>query len=50
MDILGEIAFPAQIANAASLLKCKSVAFTYNDPVVFLEYAVELDENRKEVK
>jgi pyruvate formate lyase activating enzyme len=34
-------AAPATIAHAASQLQCRSVAFTYNDPVVFLEYAVD---------
>jgi pyruvate formate lyase activating enzyme len=29
------------IARAASELGCRSVAFTYNDPVIFLEYAVD---------
>jgi pyruvate formate lyase activating enzyme len=36
-----ERATPETIANAAVELGCKSVAFTYNDPVVFLEYAVD---------
>lgn len=34
-------ATPVQIAEAAVNAKCKSVAFTYNDPVIFLEYAVD---------
>ena len=29
------------IADAARRLGCRSVAFTYNDPVIFLEYAVD---------
>ena len=29
------------IADAARQLGCRSVAFTYNDPVIFLEYAVD---------
>jgi len=32
---------PAQIVEIAKNLGCKSVAFTYNDPVVFFEYAVD---------
>lgn len=32
---------PEKIALAAKVLKCPSVAFTYNDPIVFHEYAVE---------
>ncbi|VAX06195.1 COG1180: Radical SAM, Pyruvate-formate lyase-activating enzyme like [hydrothermal vent metagenome] len=38
-DILASIATPETIARAAKELKCRSVAFTYNDPVIFLEYA-----------
>jgi len=34
-------ASPETIARAAARLGCRSVAFTYNDPVVFMEYAVE---------
>jgi pyruvate formate lyase activating enzyme len=34
-------ASPAKIAETAQRLGCRSVAFTYNDPVVFLEYAVD---------
>lgn len=34
-------AAPETIARAASRLGCRSVAFTYNDPVVFMEYAVD---------
>jgi pyruvate formate lyase activating enzyme len=32
---------PERIAEAADRLDCRSVAFTYNDPVIFLEYAVD---------
>lgn len=32
---------PKKIAETAKELGCKSVAFTYNDPVVFFEYAVD---------
>ncbi|MBM3660386.1 MAG: AmmeMemoRadiSam system radical SAM enzyme, partial [Actinobacteria bacterium] len=38
-DTLADAASPAAIADAAADLGCASVAFTYNDPVVFLEYA-----------
>jgi len=41
MDTLAAAASPAEIATAAERLGCSSVAFTYNDPVVFLEYAVD---------
>lgn len=42
MDILGEEAEPEAIAAAAVARGCRSVAFTYNDPVIFLEYAVDI--------
>lgn len=41
MDTLADSAMPDTLAEAASNLGCKSVAFTYNDPVIFLEYAVD---------
>jgi pyruvate formate lyase activating enzyme len=41
-DRLQERAEPAQIAEAAVESGCRSVAFTYNDPVIFLEYAVDV--------
>ena len=41
MDTLMDSATPEQIAGAAQRLGCRSVAFTYNDPVIFLEYAVD---------
>jgi len=42
MDTLADSAEPERIAVAARELGCRSVAFTYNDPVVFLEYAVDV--------
>ncbi|MCD9625019.1 AmmeMemoRadiSam system radical SAM enzyme [Rhabdothermincola salaria] len=41
VDRLSDAAPPESIADAALELGCASVAFTYNDPVVFLEYAVD---------
>jgi pyruvate formate lyase activating enzyme len=41
IDTLADAAPPERIAEAALALGCASVAFTYNDPVVFLEYAVD---------
>jgi pyruvate formate lyase activating enzyme len=41
MDTLADAASPDAIARAAEELGCRSVAFTYNDPVIFLEYAVD---------
>jgi pyruvate formate lyase activating enzyme len=42
MDTLMDEADPATIARAAKSLGCKSVAFTYNDPVIFAEYAMDV--------
>ena len=41
-DRLQDAASPAAIAAAAATSGCRSVAFTYNDPVIFLEYAVDV--------
>jgi pyruvate formate lyase activating enzyme len=41
LDTLQSEASPETIARAAQELGCRSVAFTYNDPVIFLEYAVD---------
>ncbi|MFN7448653.1 MAG: AmmeMemoRadiSam system radical SAM enzyme [Pirellula sp.] len=38
---LSAIAEPETIANAACELDCRSVAFTYNDPVIWAEYAID---------
>lgn len=35
-------AAPKTIARAAAALGCRSVAFTYNDPVIFHEYAIDI--------
>jgi pyruvate formate lyase activating enzyme len=42
MDRLMDEASPEIIARAARELGCRSVAFTYNDPVIFHEYAVDV--------
>jgi pyruvate formate lyase activating enzyme len=42
MDTLMDDASPATIARAATSMGCKSVAFTYNDPVIFAEYAMDV--------
>mgnify|MGYP003348175979 FL=1 len=44
MDKLADQASPAAIAAAAKATGCRSVAFTYNDPTIFLEYAVDVAE------
>jgi pyruvate formate lyase activating enzyme len=41
-DRLQDLASPEAIAQAAVDSGCRSVAFTYNDPVIFLEYAVDV--------
>ena len=41
-DRLSEAASPDRIAATAERLGCRSVAFTYNDPVVFAEYAIDV--------
>ena len=41
IDRLNDHADPEAIAAAAVQLGCRSVAFTYNDPVIFLEYAID---------
>ncbi|MDD5175620.1 MAG: AmmeMemoRadiSam system radical SAM enzyme [Sterolibacterium sp.] len=41
MDTLMDAATPEAIAQAAAANGCKSVAFTYNDPVIFAEYAMD---------
>jgi pyruvate-formate lyase-activating enzyme len=42
VDHLGQPASPDELAATAARLGCRSVAFTYNDPVVFHEYAVDV--------
>ena len=41
-DRLSDAASPDRIAATAKRLGCRSVAFTYNDPVVFAEYAIDV--------
>ena len=38
---LSSRAMPETIARAAERLGCASVAYTYNDPVIFMEYALD---------
>ena len=42
VETLSDRADPETLAQAAKRLDCRSVAFTYNDPVIFLEYAVDV--------
>ena len=40
IDILADQASPEKIARVAKDLGCRSVAYTYNYPVIFMEYAI----------
>jgi pyruvate formate lyase activating enzyme len=40
--VAADVAPPEQIARAAVALGCRSVAFTYNEPVIFHEYAIDV--------
>jgi len=42
MDTLADRASPAALAAAAERLGCASIAYTYNDPAVFMEYAIDV--------
>jgi len=41
-DTLCDSASPEQLTIAALKHGCKSLAFTYNDPVIFMEYAIDI--------
>ncbi|MEI7750973.1 MAG: AmmeMemoRadiSam system radical SAM enzyme [Candidatus Omnitrophota bacterium] len=41
MDTLADAASPELIAKTAEALKCRSAAFTYNEPHIFHEYAID---------
>jgi pyruvate formate lyase activating enzyme len=42
INTLSDRASPEMIARAAERLGCRSVAYTYNDPIIFHEYAVDV--------
>lgn len=42
IDTLADAASPELVARAARTLGCRGVAFTYNDPVIFMEYAIDV--------
>jgi pyruvate formate lyase activating enzyme len=42
IDTLADSASPQALARAAQQTGCRSVAFTYNDPVIFFEYAIDV--------
>ena len=42
VDTLADEASPETIARTAHEMGCRSVAFTYNDPTIFFEYAIDV--------
>ena len=48
-DRLTDEASPKAIAQAAKAQGCSSVAFTYNDPVIFAEYAMDVADACREL-
>lgn len=42
LDTLADDASPEKIARVAKQTGCRSIAFTYNDPVIFHEYALDV--------
>jgi len=48
-DRLTDQASPEKIAQCAEQFGCKSVAFTYNDPVIFAEYAMDIADACREL-
>ncbi len=42
MDTLASLATPVAIVDAAKHSGCRSIAFTYNDPVIWAEYAIDI--------
>lgn len=47
MDTLASSASPEKLAKTANTMGCNSLAFTYNDPLIFLEYAVDVAQAAK---
>ena len=48
-DRLTDAASPETIARAAKQLGCSSVAYTYNDPTIFMEYAIDVAKACREI-
>lgn len=42
MDALADSASPTDLVSVAKAWQCDSIAFTYNDPVIFAEYAIDV--------
>jgi pyruvate formate lyase activating enzyme len=49
IDTLADRASPEALARTAAQLDCRSVAFTYNDPTIFWEYAADVADACHEV-
>jgi pyruvate formate lyase activating enzyme len=49
IDTLSDSATPQGLARTAEALGCRSVAFTYNDPVIFWEYAADVADQCHEI-
>jgi pyruvate formate lyase activating enzyme len=41
-EVLGEYSDPEQIVNSALKSKIKSISYTYSEPTIFLEYALDI--------
>ena len=41
-DILADHASPETVARTAEAYGCRSIAYTYNDPIIFHEYAIDI--------
>ncbi|NRA62308.1 MAG: AmmeMemoRadiSam system radical SAM enzyme [Psychrobium sp.] len=49
LDTLCDGAMPQQLAASAKKHGCDSIAFTYNDPVIFMEYAIDVAQAAREL-
>ncbi len=49
MDRLQDEAPPDKVAQAAKQYGCRSIAYTYNDPTIFFEYAVDIAQAAREL-
>ncbi|MEA3511703.1 MAG: AmmeMemoRadiSam system radical SAM enzyme [Actinomycetota bacterium] len=47
-DVLADEASPEKVARVAAELGSRSIAFTYNDPVIFHEYAIDIADAARE--
>ncbi len=50
IDTLADAASPQVIVRAAKATGCRSIAFTYNDPVIFFEYALDIARAAREAE